>query len=47
MCPLAEEVAVDIDAVWLAQVFRDECPDGGEIPGLQGMFILDVSQFPR
>ena len=42
--PLAQEVAVDIYAVWLAQILGDERPYGREVPGLQVMLILDVSQ---
>ena len=42
MAPLVQEVAVDIDAVGLAQVFGDEGPDGGQVLGFEGVFILDV-----
>lgn len=31
MRPLAEEVAIDIDAVWFAEIFGDKRADGGEV----------------
>lgn len=47
VCPLAQKIAVDIDAVGLTQVLGDECADGGQILGLESMFVLDVAQFAR
>lgn len=44
MPPLIEEVSVYVYAVGLAQVLRDEGPDGGEILRLEAMFVLDVAQ---
>lgn len=44
MRPLAEKVPVDVDAVWLTQIFRDERPDGWEILALKPVLILDVLQ---
>lgn len=42
VCPLAEKVTVDVDAIRFAQVFGDESPYCGEILSLQGMLILDI-----
>lgn len=47
VCPLAQKIAVDIDAVGLTQVLGDEGADGGQILGLESMFVLDVAQFAR
>lgn len=47
VCPLAQKIAVDIDAVRLTQVLGDESADGGQILGLKSMFVLDVAQFAR
>lgn len=44
MRPLAEKVPVDVDAVWLTQVFGDESPNGGEILALKPVLILDILQ---
>ncbi|POR36481.1 Uncharacterized protein TPAR_03325 [Tolypocladium paradoxum] len=42
--PLAEKVAIDVDAVRLAEVLGDEGAYGGEILRLQPMLVLDVPQ---
>lgn len=42
VCPLAEEVAVYIDAIRLAQILRNEGPYGWEVLLLQVVRVLDV-----
>lgn len=45
--PLIEEITVDVDAIWLAQVFCDQRAYGGEISRFQAVVILDILQVPR
>lgn len=42
--PLMEEVAVDVDAVGLAQVLGDQRADGRQVLFLERMLVLDVAQ---
>jgi hypothetical protein len=35
MCPLTEKVAIDVDAVRLAEILGDEGTDDGEVLGLE------------
>jgi hypothetical protein len=44
MAPLIEEIAVNIDAVWLRQVLRDQLADGGEVSRLFRAMVLHVAQ---
>jgi len=45
IAPLVEEVAIDIDAVWLAQVLGYESSYSGEILRFENIFIVDVAEF--
>lgn len=45
--PLVEEIPIDINTVRLAQVLRDNGPDGRQVFFLERMFVLNVSQFCR
>jgi hypothetical protein len=45
--PLIQEVSVNIYAVRLAQIFRDQGSNGRQILFFQGVFISNVSQFRR
>jgi hypothetical protein len=44
MTPLAEKISIDIDAIRLTQVFRDECSDSRQVLSLQLVFISNVLQ---
>jgi len=44
MAPLIEEIAVNIDAVWLRQVLRDQLADGREVSRLFRAMVLHVAQ---
>ena len=44
MAPLIEEIAVNIDAVWLRQVLRDQLADSGEVSRLFRAMVLHVAQ---
>ena len=41
--PLVQEVSVYVDAVWLAQVFRNQGSDTGKVHLFQRVLVLDVS----
>jgi hypothetical protein len=40
--PLVEEIAIDVNAVWLTQILGDEGADGWQELLFKSMFILDV-----
>ena len=42
--PVVEEIMVHVYAVGLAQVFGYQGSDGGEVLGLEGVFVLHVVQ---
>lgn len=44
MRPLVEKVPVDVDAVWLTQIFGDERPDGWEVLAFKPVLILHILQ---
>jgi hypothetical protein len=47
MPPLIQKIAIDVYAVWLAKILRDQGSDGGQVLLLQAMFVLDVAQLGR
>jgi hypothetical protein len=47
LCPLVQKVAVDIDAVGLAEILRDQSADGRKILLLETLVILHIFQLRR
>ncbi len=45
--PLIQKIAIDINAIRLTQIFRDQGPDCGEILLLQCMLVLNVAELGR